>query len=133
MIPQKLVYGRGMSIMSTDFSTFFLELGITHAPRTKWSPWSNGKVERQNKHLGRYSCCYLSQAGNNWAKLFAFAHNTSVCSNIGTTPYEVVFVFKSQRISLKFGLVRQCFLSVPALSISTKSYACERKNKSFRH
>ena len=53
-IPQKLVYDRGTSFMSTDFSTFLLEFGITHAPRTKWSPWTNGKVEIQNKHLSRY-------------------------------------------------------------------------------
>ena len=53
-IPQKLVYDRGASFMSTDFSTFLLEFGITHAPRTKWSPWTNGKVEIQKKHLSRY-------------------------------------------------------------------------------
>ena len=104
-IPQKLVYDRGTSFMSTDFSTFFPELGINHAPRTKWSPWPNGKVELQNKHLSRYFRYYLSEAGNNWAKLacqFAFAHNTSVNSSPGTTPYEVVFGFKPKiPISLK--------------------------------
>ena len=95
--------------MSTDFSTFLLEFGITHPPGTKWSPWTNGKVEIQNKH-SRFFRCYLSEAGNNWAKLagqFAFAHNTSVNSSTGTTPYEVVFDFKPQiPISLKLGLVR---------------------------
>ena len=88
-IPQKLVYGRETSFMSTDFSTLLLEFGITHAPRTKLSPWTNGKVEIQKKHLSRYFRCYLSEAGNNWAKLafqFAFAHNTSVNSSTGTTP-----------------------------------------------
>ena len=97
--------------MSTDFSTFLLEFGITHAPRTKWSPWTNGKVETQKS---RYFRCYLSEAGNNWAKLacqFAFAHNTSVNSSTGTTPYEVVFGFKPQKrtsttTSLNLGLVR---------------------------
>ena len=109
-IPQKLVYDRGTSFMSTDFSTFLLDLGITHAPRTKWSPWTNGKVEIQNKHLSRYFRCCFSEAGNNWAKLapqFAFAHNTSVNASTGTTPYEVVFGFKQQiPIPLKLGLVR---------------------------
>ena len=109
-IPQKPVYDRGTSFMSRDFSTFLLEFGITHAPRTKWSPWTNGKVEIQNKHLSRYFRCYLSEAGNNWAKLacqFALAHNSSVNSGTGTTPYEVVFGFKPQiPVSLKLGLVR---------------------------
>ena len=109
-IPQKLLYDRGTSFMSTDFSTFLLEFGITHAPRTKWSPWTNGKLEIQNKLLSRYFCYYLSEAGKNWAKLacqFAFAHKTSVKSSTGTTPYEVVFGFKPQiPIYLKLGLVR---------------------------
>ena len=109
-IPQKLVYDRGTSFMSTDFSIFLLEFGLTHAPRTKWSPSTNGKVEIQNKYLSRYFRCYLSETGNNWADLacqFAFAHNTSVNSSTGTTPYEVVFGFKPQiPISLKLGLVR---------------------------
>ena len=60
--------------------------------------------------MSRYFRCYLSEAGNNWAKLacqFAFAHNTSVNSSTGTTPYEIVFGFKPQiPISLKLGLVR---------------------------
>ena len=34
VIPQKLVHDRGTSFMSTDFSIFLLEFGITHAPRT---------------------------------------------------------------------------------------------------
>ena len=43
-IPRKLVSDQGTSFMSTDFSTFLLELRITHAPRKKWSPWTNGEV-----------------------------------------------------------------------------------------
>ena len=34
-IPQKLVYDRGISFMSTDFSTFLLDFGMNHASRTK--------------------------------------------------------------------------------------------------
>ena len=79
--------------------------------RLKWSPWTNGKVEIQNKHhFSWYFRCYLSEAGKNWAKLacqFAFAHNTSLNSNTGTTPYEIDFGFKPQiPVSPKLGLVR---------------------------
>ena len=52
-IPEKLVYDRGTSLMSTDFSTFLLEFGITHAPRTKWSSWIYEKVKIQNKQFSR--------------------------------------------------------------------------------
>ena len=96
-IPQKLVYDRGISFMSTDFSIFLVEFGIAHAPKTEWSPWTIGKVEIKKKHMSRHSRCYLSETASNWAKLacqFAFAHNTSVNSSTGTAPYEVVFVFK---------------------------------------
>ena len=52
-IPQKLVHDRGLSLLITDFSTFFLKFGTTHAHRTKWSIWTNGEVEIQNEHLSR--------------------------------------------------------------------------------
>ena len=109
-IPQKLVFDRGTSFMGTDFSTFLLDLGITQAPRTKWSPWTIGIVEIQSKHLSRSLRCNLSIARNNWAKLacqFAFAHHTSVKSSTRTTSYEFVCRFKPQiPICLKLGLVR---------------------------
>ena len=98
-IPQKLVYDRGTALMSTDFSTLLLEFGITHAPRTKWLPWTNGKVEIRKKRLSRYFRCYVSESGNNCAKLacqFAFAHNTSKKSSTGTTSHEIVLGFKPQ-------------------------------------
>ena len=79
-IPQKLVYDRGTSFIGTDFSTFLLEFGITHAGRTSWSPWTNAKVKTQNKHLSSYFRCYLSEAGSNWAKLvcnFFYTQNSS--------------------------------------------------------
>ena len=108
-IPQKLVFDRGTSFMSTDFSTFLLDLGITQAPRTKWSHWTIGKVEIQSKPLSRCLRCNLSIARNNWEKLacqFAFAHHTSVNSSTRTTSYEIVCRFKPQiPICLKLGLV----------------------------
>ena len=106
-IPQKLAYDRGASFMSTEFSNFLLEFGITHALRAKWSPWTNGEVEIQNEHLNRYFRCYLSEAGSKPACQFAFAHKFLVIFSTGTTPYEIVFGFKPQiPISLKLGLIR---------------------------
>ena len=107
---QKLVYDRGTSFMKADFSTFFLEFGIIHAPRTKWSPLTNGRVEIRHNYSSRNFRYYLSEAGNNWAKLacqFAFAHKTSVNSITKTAPFEVAFGFKPEvPFSLKLGLVR---------------------------
>ena len=38
--------------MNKNFTSWLHELGITRAPRTAYSSWTNGKVEIQNKHLG---------------------------------------------------------------------------------
>ena len=109
-IPQKLVYDRGTAFMNADFTNWAKELGITMAPRTAYSPWTNGKVETQNRHLARYFRNFLNENANNWAKLahqFAFAHNTTTSYTTGTSPYEIVFGTKPQiPLSLKLGLHR---------------------------
>ncbi len=109
-IPQKIVHDRGTAFMNTNFVNWTKEMGITLAPRTAYSPWTNGKVEVQNKHLTRYLRSFINQSGNNWAKLtskFAFAHNTAVNYSTGLTPYEIVFGIKPQiPVSLKLGLLR---------------------------
>ena len=48
---QKIVFDAKTSFMSFDSSTFFPKLGIPHVLRTKWSPWTNGKVEVKNELL----------------------------------------------------------------------------------
>ena len=130
--PQKFVYDKRLSFMSTGFSTYFLEHGITHAPGTKWSLWTNGKIEIQNKHLRRPFRSYLLEAGKNWANLpykFAFPHNTSMNSTTGTTAYETVFGFKPQiPISLKLGLVGMTTISISLYFVSfTKPFSYEQR------
>ena len=85
-------------------------MGITLRPRTAQSPWTNGKIETQNKQIARFWRNFLNDAGNNWSSLapkFAFAHNTNVNYATGKTPYEIVFGTKPQNpMSLKLGLYR---------------------------
>ena len=79
--------------MNEDFTSWFYELGITHTPRTAYSPWTNGKVEIQNKHLGTHFRIFFDQAKGNWSDLaakFAFAHNTTINASTGLTSYEIV-------------------------------------------
>ena len=77
--------------------------GKTLAPRTTYSPWTNGKVEVQNQHLTRDWRNVTNESGNNWSKLapkLAFAHNTEYTT--GLSPYEKVFGTKPQvRMTLK--------------------------------
>ena len=68
-IPQKLVYDKGSAFMNQDFTSYIHELGITPAPRTADSPWTNGNVEIRNKHLGAHLRIFLEQARGNWDKL----------------------------------------------------------------
>ena len=44
-IPQKLEYDKGSAFMNEEFTNWTHELGITHALRTAYSPWTNGKVD----------------------------------------------------------------------------------------
>ena len=108
--PQSLIHGRGTTFLNTDFVNWTKQLGITLRPRTAHSPWTNGKVETENQHIARYWRSSLNDAGTNWAPLapkIAFAHNTSVYSTTGKTPYEIVFGAKPQiAMSVKLGLYR---------------------------
>ena len=110
-IPQILVFDRGSAFINIEFTNWTTEFGITLAPRTAHAPWANGKVEIQNKHLTQYFRHFLEKNGENWAELapkFAFAHNTSVNTATGTTPYEIIYCSKPQiPLSLKLGLVRE--------------------------
>ena len=114
-IPQKIEYDKGSAFMNQDFTSYIHELGITPAPRTAYSPWANGKVEIQNKHLGAHFRIFLEQAQGKWDKLapdFAFSHNTVPNASTGISPYEIVFGQKPQiPLSLKLGLLRNSQLT----------------------
>ena len=65
-IPQKLVYDKGSACLNQDFASYIHELGITPAPRTAHAPWTNGKVDIQNKHLGAHFKFFLENARGKW-------------------------------------------------------------------
>ena len=87
-ILQSVIHDRGTAFINTEFINWTKELGITLRPRTAYSPWTNGKIETQNKHIVRYWRNFLNDSGNNWSSLapkFAFAHNASVNYTTGKT------------------------------------------------
>ena len=93
VIPQKLVYDKGSAFMNQDFTSYFHALGITLAPRTAYSPWTNCKVKIQNKHLGAHFQIYLGQARCKWDELapkFVFSHNTVPNISTGNSPYHLM-------------------------------------------
>ena len=109
-IPHSIVHDRGTAFINTEFINWTKELGIILRPRTAHSPWTNGKIETQNQHIGRYWRNFLIDTGINWSSLapnFAFLHNTNVNFTTGETPYEIVFRTKREiPMSLKLGLYR---------------------------
>ena len=85
------------------------EFGIKLKPRTSYSPWTNGKVEVQNKNLENYLRSFINDTVSNWASLtnkFAIAHNTAINYSTGYTPYEMLGFKPQIPISLKLGLLR---------------------------
>ena len=84
--PRYTVHDRGTAFNITEFLHWRKELGISLRPRTAHSPWTNGKIETQNQHIGRYWRNFLNDAGITWssqAPKFAFAQYTSVNSTNG--------------------------------------------------
>ena len=53
-IPQQLVHDNGHNFVSNDFVHNTNKMGIILCPRTAYSPWTNGKLDVQNKHLTNY-------------------------------------------------------------------------------
>ena len=53
-IPQKIVHDNGSVFINSNFINWTKEFGITLAPRTTYSPWTNSKVQVRNQHLTRF-------------------------------------------------------------------------------
>ena len=97
--PQKIVHGNGSAFKNNDSINWTKDFGMILAPRTTYSPWTNGKSEVQNQHLARYWRKFMNQSGNSWSKLtfkFAFALDTGANYTNGRTPHDIVFG-KNQR------------------------------------
>ena len=60
-IPQQIVHDNGNAFISNDFVHCTNEMEITLCLRTAYSPWTNGKVEVQNKHLTTYLRHFISK------------------------------------------------------------------------
>ena len=104
--PEILVTDKVPEYFNSTISHMCTYFGIRYRPRHANEPWTNGLVESQNKHLGRFIRNYLEPANDNWAdqaENFAFAHHTQILTKGLFSPYELVFKEKPQ-VPLSFHL-----------------------------
>ena len=52
-IHQKIVHDNGSAFINGGFINWIKDFGVTLAPRTTYSLWTDGKVEVQNQHITR--------------------------------------------------------------------------------
>ena len=81
-------------------------MGIRHAPRTSYSPWTNGLVEVQNKNIGLHLRLFLQDTPKNCSlqvHMYAYAHNSQPLSELNLLTFEIVFHIRS-RIAITFEL-----------------------------
>ena len=65
--PIYLVTDRGSEYINTDMAHLCTLMGIRNCPRTLYSPWTNGLVEKQNKNIGTHIRMFLQNTPEDWA------------------------------------------------------------------
>ena len=73
---------------------------VQFKPRTPYVPWSNGLVENSNRQLNTFLRTVLDSQYDTWShnvKVFPFAFNSQVTTNVNLSPYELVFGQKPKK------------------------------------
>ena len=92
--PINLVTDCGSEYVNKEMAHLCTFMGITHSPRTVYSPWTNGLVEVQNRNLGTHLRMFLHDTLNDWAfqvHMYAYAHNSESLPDLNISPHEIVF------------------------------------------
>ena len=101
--------------MNQDLASYFDKLGIRPVPGTSYTPWTNGKIDIQNKHLVAHFRNFFEQARGKMDELapkFANSHNTVPNDSTGISLYEIVLGQKPQMpLTLKLGPLRNSQLT----------------------
>ena len=79
--PQPKVRDNGTAFLSNDFVNWTHKFGITVKPQISCTPWTEGKVEVQNKNAAKNLGNIINNTSSNWAgrtTRLVFALNTAV-------------------------------------------------------
>ena len=93
-IPDILVTDNGKEYINGEFAHFCRPYNVQFKPRTPYAPWSNGLVEKSSRQLNTFLRTVLDTQYNTWSqkvKIFPFAFNSQVRTNMNLSPYELVF------------------------------------------
>ena len=111
--PIYLVTDRGSEYVNKEMAHRCTLKGIRHAPRTAYSPWTNGLVELQNRNLGTHLRIFLHDNTKDWAfqvHMYAYARNSQPLSELNISPHEIVFHTRpGMPLTFDFILTRDTF------------------------
>ena len=99
-IPNILVTDNGNEYITGDFAHFCRTYNVQFKPRTPYVPWSNGLVENISRQLNTFLRTVLESQYDTWSqkvKVFPFAFNSQVRTNLNLSPYELVFGQKPKK------------------------------------
>ena len=99
-IPDFLVTDNGNKYINGEITHFCRTYNVQFKPRTPYAPWSNGLVENSNSQLNTFLRTVLDSQYDTWShkvKIFPFAFNSQVRTNINLSPYELVFDQKPKK------------------------------------
>ena len=95
-----LVTDNGNKYIKGEFIHFCRTYNAQFKHSTPYAPWSNGLVENSNHQLNTFLRTVLDSQYDTWSqkiKVFPFAINSQVSSNMNLSPYELVFGQKPKK------------------------------------
>ena len=99
-LPEEIRSDNGSEYINTELTHLCNYFEIKFKPSTTYAPWTNGLVEGTNRIIGQFIRTLLNEKYNNWsrkAKFFPYAYNTQYQTQLGMSPYEVVFSQKPRK------------------------------------
>ena len=93
-IPDTIKTDNVNEYINGGFAQFCRTYNVQFKPRTPLAPWSNGLVENSNRQLNTILRTVLDSQNDSWShkvKVFPFAINSQVRTNLNLSPYELVF------------------------------------------
>ena len=99
-LPEEIRSDNGSEYINTELTHLCNYFEIKFKPSTTYAPWTNGLVEGTNRIIGQFIRTLLDEKYHNWSrksKFFPYADNTQYQTQLGMSPYEVVFNQKPRK------------------------------------